>query len=336
MKVWATVMAGWITLGCAGCGGVPRVEIVQVPRAAVGGAEVMEEIAGKASGGSWGARIVIYAKSGDWWVQPFANNPYTSVGRDGRWTAQTHLGSDYAALLVDAKFRPTARNRELPGLGRGVLAVHEKAGWGVKPVEASGGRVLEFSGYEWETLSPESAVAVDGQGHLHLHLKKQAGRWMGGDVWVRRSLGYGTYVAKVRKAGAAAQRWEAATAFRMFTWDEAEAGQNHREMDIEISQWGDGAAKNAQFAVQPYYVPANTYRFWLGGRAPWEQRMQWAPGRVQFAVREQQTVAEYVFSSGVPTPGGEKFHLSLGVYERARQAQREEIEVVVEKFEFHP
>ncbi|MEJ1935591.1 hypothetical protein WDZ92_35810, partial [Nostoc sp. NIES-2111] len=40
MKVWATVMAGWITLGCAGCGGVPRVEIVQVPRAALGGGPV--------------------------------------------------------------------------------------------------------------------------------------------------------------------------------------------------------------------------------------------------------------------------------------------------------
>ena len=37
----------------------------------------------------------------------------------------------------------------------------------------------------------------------------------------------------------------------LFTWDYLEAGQNHREIDIEVSQWGDPASKNMQFAIQP-------------------------------------------------------------------------------------
>lgn len=319
----------------AACGGAPRVEISQVPRAALGGSAVREEIAGSASGGSWGSRIVLYAKSGDWWVQPYANNPFTPIGSGGAWKAMTHLGDSYAALLVDREYLPPPRLSALPQLGKGVRAIAERQGRGPMPQAESLLRRLEFSGYEWEILSPGNAPRVDDRGHLHLYLRKQADHWNGSDVWVRRSLGYGTYVAKLRIP----QTLEPATTLRFFTWDEAEAGQNHREMDIELSQWGDPEAKNAQFVVQPYYVPANSFRFNVPvalSPITLEARMHWSPGQVRFAVQGARPLAEYAFSSGVPTPGAEKLHLSLGVYDRARQAQRNEMEVVVEKFEFRP
>ena len=47
----------------------------------------------------------------------------------------------------------------------------------------------------------------------------------------------------------------------MFTWDDLGIEQNHREMGIEISRWGDAANKNAQYVIQPYYVAANVVRF---------------------------------------------------------------------------
>jgi hypothetical protein len=319
----------------AACGGAPRIEISKVPRAAVGGSTVLEEISGKAGGWAWGSRVVLYTKSGDWWVQPYANNPYTTIESGGVWKTRTHLGTDYAALLVDRDYLPPPRAGQLPAVGNGVRAIAEMPGSGPTPAMTSPVRRLEFSGYEWEILYPGSDARVDERGHLHLSLRKQDGRWVGSDVWVRRSLGYGTYLVKLSSP----QPLEPATTLRLFTWDNAEAGQNHREMDIEITQWGDSAAKNAQFVVQPYYVPANSFRFNVPESIlsrNLEERMHWSPGRVRFEVGGSQPLAEYEFSSGVPTPGAEKFHLSLGVYDRSRQPQRNEMEVVIEKFEFRP
>jgi hypothetical protein len=329
LRAIALVLSALLHMACSG---PPRIEISQVPRAALGGAALMEDIAGSASGGPWGARIVLYAKSGDWWVQPYANNPYTTIQSGGAWKAKTHLGDTYAALLVERGYLPPPRLGALPPIGKGVIAIAEKYGSGPLPVAAAPSRRLEFSGYEWEILFPGNAPSVDKLGHLHLYLRKQNGRWTGSDVWVRRSLGYGTYVAKLRIP----QSFEPATTLRFFTWDNAEANQNHREMDIEITQWGDPAAKNAQFVVQPYYVAANSFRFQVPANTTLEERMLWSPGQLRFEVHSSRKLAEYAFSSGVPTPGGEKFHLSLGVYDRARQPQRNEMEVVIEKFEFRP
>ena len=67
----------------------------------------------------------------------------------------------------------------------------------------------------------------------------------------------------------------------MFTWDDTLVDANHREMDIEISRWGDPGGKNAQYVVQPYYVPANMVRFSApAGRLTYS--FHWQPGRVSF------------------------------------------------------
>jgi len=48
----------------------------------------------------------------------------------------------------------------------------------------------------------------------------------------------------------------------MFTFDEFNAEQHYREMDIEISRWGDAWSKNnAQYVVQPFYNPGNLFAF---------------------------------------------------------------------------
>ena len=78
------------------------------------------------------------------------------------------------------------------------------------------------------------------------------------EVSLTRSLGYGTYVFVVRDVSL----FEPARGLRASSRGMPIAGaQNHREMGIEISQWGDPANKNAQYVVQPYYMPANVARF---------------------------------------------------------------------------
>ena len=100
----------------------PTIEFSRVPPAAEGGTAQIATIEGRVIGARGGQRIVLYARSGDWYVQPFADEPFTAIQADSTWRSSTHLGREYAALLVDAEYRPPARTPSLPGIGGGVAA----------------------------------------------------------------------------------------------------------------------------------------------------------------------------------------------------------------------
>lgn len=325
---------------------MPAIEFTVVPEAAPGGAARMEAIAGIAKGAKPGQRIVLFAKSGTWWVQPFSTKPFTEIRDDYTWKSSTHMGTEYAALLVDTTYTPPKTTDILPRHGNGVIAVATVNG---KASDASRNIVpkkIHFSGYEWEVRQlPSDSGGVmhansganawtDDKGSLHLRIAREGEVWTCAEVNLLRSLGYGTYSFVVRDL----PRLEPGTVFGMFTWDDQEAGQNHREIDIELSQWGDPEVKNAQFVIQPYYVPANSFRF-VAPFAPSTHSFRWEPGRVAFRSVQHapsRIVAEHVFTSGVPAPGGESVHINLYIYGKARAPQRNGVEVVIEKFEFLP
>jgi signal transduction histidine kinase len=56
-------------------------------------------------------------------VQPFVDQPFTSIGQDSTWKNSTHAGTEYAALLVEPGFQPPATADALPPIGGGVVAV---------------------------------------------------------------------------------------------------------------------------------------------------------------------------------------------------------------------
>ena len=126
----------------------------------------------------------------------------------------------------------------------------------------------------------------------------------------------------------------------MFTWDDQGADQNHRELDIEISQWGDRSIPGAQYVVQPYYVPANVVRFTPPpGRAT--HSFRWEPGRALFrTVRGSgsggQQVAQHEFTSGVPTPGSERVRINLYFFRYSPAPPQNDVEVLIERFLYLP
>ena len=117
---------------CGGCrskmDGAAAVTITRVPDASPGGPEKLDYIEGTVRNAKQGQHIVLYAHSGLWWVQPFANQTTTNILPDGSWKNSTHLGTEYAALLVDAAYVAPARIETLPPVGSGVLAVVTAAG----------------------------------------------------------------------------------------------------------------------------------------------------------------------------------------------------------------
>ncbi|MBX3278610.1 MAG: hypothetical protein KF868_11465 [Acidobacteria bacterium] len=81
----------------------------------------MAAIGGRAVGARAGQRIVLYARSGAWYVQPFVEDPFTSIQPDSTWKNSTHLGTEYAALLVEEDYRPPLTTESLPVVGNGVV-----------------------------------------------------------------------------------------------------------------------------------------------------------------------------------------------------------------------
>ena len=67
-------------------------------------------------------KIVIYAHTDRWYIQPFADQPITNIDSNGTWEASTHLGNRYAALVVKHTFSPLSTPEELPPTGDDILA----------------------------------------------------------------------------------------------------------------------------------------------------------------------------------------------------------------------
>src|SRR5262249_39339163 len=235
----------------------PSIEFSRVPQADERGRDKHDIIEGHVTGARPGQQIVLYARSGKWWIQPLVDQPFTKIQPNTKWVNATHLGTEYAALLVEPGYRPPTMMDAVPTPGGGVAAVAI-----VKGQSSSPSTFLQFSGYEWRVRSAPSSRGgqnlydtrnawTDASGALHLRIAKVADKWTCAEVSMNRSLGYGTYRFTVRDTS----QLEPAAAFVMFTFDYAGADQNYREVNIEISRWGDPNSNNAQYVVQPYYVP---------------------------------------------------------------------------------
>lgn len=327
----------------------PSIELTKIPPAAQGGRERIDTIAGRVRNARPGQQIVIYAHSGTWWVQPWPDNPLIPIRADSTFSTETHLGFEYAAMLVDPEYHPLPTLDVTPTQGGPVALVTIVKGTGTAQFAPTGS--LRFSGHDWAVRTiasdkggtnnlydPDNAW-TDASGALHLQIKKTAGRWSCAEIFLKRSLGYGTYTVTVRDTS----HLEPAAVFSMFTFDEWNAEQHYREMDIEVSRWGDAASKNnAQYVVQPFYNPGNLFAFAVPP-GPLTYLMHWETGHATFkSFRGRSTgagspaVSEHEFTSGVPSPGEAKARLIFYVVASDKNPLQKPCEVVIEKFEYFP
>jgi signal transduction histidine kinase len=101
----------------------PRIEFSKVPLLDEGGTGKIAVIEGRVTGARPGQQIVLYARSGAWYVQPFTDKPFTKIQPDSTWRNSTHLGTEYAALLVEPEYLPPARVDVLPDNSASIVAV---------------------------------------------------------------------------------------------------------------------------------------------------------------------------------------------------------------------
>ncbi|MGB2662550.1 MAG: hypothetical protein WAK48_01015 [Candidatus Acidiferrum sp.] len=328
---------------------LPAVEFTKIPPAAQGGRERVDTIAGRVTGARPGQQIVVYARSGPWWVQPWPDKPFISIRPDLTWSTETHLGFEYAAMLVEPTYRPPPTMDVAPTQGGSVVAVTVVKGAGTPQLAPV--KLLDFSGYEWKVrtiagdrgglnnLYDGDNAWTDSSGALHLRIHKKSDRWSCAELELTRSLGYGTYVVVVRDT----THLDPTVVLSMNTFDDWGGDQHYREMDIEFGRWGDADSKNnAQYGIQPFYVPGNVAPFtvpsgtlthslrWESGRASFKS-IRWSSGQAGPPV-----VSEHVFTSGVPSPGQETLQLLFYVVASEKSPLQKENEVVVEKFQYLP
>lgn len=325
------------------------VEFTKIPPAAQGGRERVDTIAGRVRNARLGQKIVIYAHSGQWWVQPWPERPFTAINADSTWSTETHLGFEYAALLVGPDYHPLPTIDVAPTQGGPIALVAVVKGSGTPQFAPVGS--LKFSGYDWSVRTIESDkggvsnfydaenASIDATGALHMQIKKKQERWSCVEVFQNRSLGYGTYSVTVRDTS----HLEPAAAFSMFTFDESTSEDYFREMDIEVGGRSDARDRNnAKYAIQPLYVPGNLFAF-AAPAAPLTFALRWESGHATFktfrgrsAGSSAQLVSEHEFRSGIPRPGKAVLRLIFYVVPSDKTPMQKPSEVVVEKFQYLP
>lgn len=128
-RVFAAVVVAFVC-GSVMADGPPaaKIEFTEIPKAGAG-SDSQGNIAGVVKGVEHPEqfKVVLYAHTDWWYVQPLTIEPLTDIASDGTWSNWTHLGYRYAALVVRSSFHADAKVKSLPHVGGDVIARGEVA-----------------------------------------------------------------------------------------------------------------------------------------------------------------------------------------------------------------
>ncbi|MFH1373438.1 MAG: hypothetical protein ABII79_06570 [bacterium] len=357
MRIIAMTLIGtlFLTSGFVGCNGEDDNPVTpEAPTGIVGDTTLPPEITiiglqpgddvvkGTANNLDTGnVRVVLWAKTDRWYVQPWINSPYTYVKSDGSWESWTHPWWRMLALLVDNSYDPGAVREHHPANDPGVLARDEYP-------EPSGDRILNFSGYSWRVKHSDYAgpgpnafsdsianVWLDGQG-LHLKTNYHHDTWQCAEVVLDHSLGYGTYVFQVDSR---IDSLDYNAVFAGFVYE-----SQSREIDIEFSRVLANP-HNAQYVVQPWNVSGNIVHYDMPAVAKTSHRFIWTADSISFKSwrgheadpTHATLIYQWEYTGGdIPPPGGERMRFNLWLFDGDPPEQNKADEVVVSSFSFSP
>jgi len=135
-------------------------------------------------------------------VQPLVTHPFTKLAAQAsemKWTNATHLGTEYAALLVEPGYHRPPAPDDLPKLGASpsgsVVAMARTKG-----AESPPSKILEFSCYQWRLRDAPSSrgrannnyssrnVGTDASGALHMKIARDGDDLTCSEISLTRSM----------------------------------------------------------------------------------------------------------------------------------------------------
>ena len=289
-------------------------------------------------------KVVLYALTNQWYIQPNTATPYTNICGDGTWTNSTYPWSKIIALLVDSTYKPAATKLTHPSLDSGVI------GWAEYPLIRPDMPIV-FSGYQWgvkEATSPfdpgpnyfSGSVAniwTDTNG-LHLKTVLVGTAWTCAEVYLLKSLGYGVYTYKI---GCRVDSLNSKTVFSGFLYYDFRT----QEWDIE---WSDSlyATQNMQYVSQPWNTPGNIIRFKMPASKYSTHQIEFRANKVVFKSWKgwsDAPVADSIINNwaytgpNLPsTVGGERFHFNNYLYKGMPPDNGKGDEIIIKSFLFTP
>ncbi len=294
-------------------------------------------------------KVVIYALTNEWYVQPFVDAPFTDISANGSWSSLTHPWSSIVVLLVNpANYKPAATEITNPALDPGVLAYtqypHALASitfsgqtWGIKVTGNASGDQFDPGPNFWSNDASVVNVAADG---LHLKITQINGMWQCGEVHLLQSLGHGIYTVQVNSH--LDQLDPNTVAAPLFIY--AAPGQ---ELDNEYSGAGGLVPSpfNAQFVVQPFTVPGNIVYYTQPSTAQFTSQMEWRADHVTFRAwngwAAVPAAADIIFQwtytgVNIPPVGQERARMNIWLLHGNAPVKGIGGEMVINSFAFQP
>ena len=211
---------------------------------------------------------------------------------------------------------------------------------------------LAFAGYQWTVKSSSTLVgpgpnifdaagpSVDSSG-LHLRIVRTKTGWQSSEVFLARTLGYGTYTWTVRGP---ITTLDPNVVLGLLTYDNSTSSPTNREIDFEASRFGNAASPtDAQYVVQPYTTPGNLQRITVPKGVETTISLAWTPGRIAFSGSTLRPNGKVVAmqswvntSASVPNSSTEQVHMNLWLSGGAAPTNGRPVTMTVSGFRFSP
>jgi len=282
-------------------------------------------------------RVVLWAKTDRWYVQPLVTEPYTYIRGDGSWSNFTHPWDRMVALLVDLSYVPGSTRDYHPSMDPGVVCWDEYPDKSIK--------YINWSNYRWRIKNADlvgpgpnyfsddgANVMIDQEDRLHMKIDFRDNKWYCAEVVLDHSLGYGIYSFKLDSR---VDSLDYNTIFAGFIYETI-----NEEFDIEFSQ-RLAAPFNAQYVAQPWYTPGNMEFFNMPGSSQTSHSFEWRPDKIVFNswnghadIPTPTTLIHTWTYTGedIPLPGNERMIFNLYLYGGEAPVQGVEDEVIITSF----
>jgi len=314
------------------------------------------QLSGRLTGGNpadWQVALMINISGLGAWSKPYcdANNQaavLVPIQSDGTWTTPYATGgvddtaTEIAAYLVPAG-TVVACYLKADGFPAALQAVSVSTIIATRAMP----RQVSFGGLTWEVktntvpLGPgpclfsdsTNNVWVDNLGKLHLKITNSNGQWYCAEIYTDKVLNYGSFLFGVQNPPCAL---DPNVVLGLFTWNDIDSSDAHREIDIEFSKWAQPSDPNCeQFVIQPSSTPGHIRRFPYTAGADSLNSFLWLPHRVLFqtATSGGAVTDHWNATTGVPPASlqNQNGHINLW-YTGAPPSS--EVEVVIDSFQF--
>lgn len=194
----------------------------------------------------------------------------------------------------------------------------------------------------------ESAISVDAADRLHLRIVPTATGPAGPELTAAMTPGYGTYSWTIERPSISTLDPAAALGLFLYSSEStASPSTRKREIDIENSKWAvfGRRAPNAQYVVQPYWVPDHRVQFRVANAAgTLTEQFTWLPNQVIFTtyagpVPTRRTVIDSFTFTGADVPTANPrtlLHMNLWIYSQTHYNPSAAHEVVLDAFHYTP